>query len=598
MLRRKQKYNLQKTYEALTSSPQSYRRILKVPFALVTLALLFIVLDFGFEHTEEMDLAVDIMYYTALMSGFVILLFRYIRKKLRPHYKIWPFDIVLFGIIFLVFLNVIGLFDIPLLSDQRIKNSLLFILFLREFSALNIDFNRDYLNPAQLFLLSFGAIIFIGTLLLLLPNATKGGISVIDALFTSTSAVCVTGLIVVDTATYFTGLGQTIIMILIQIGGLGIMTFTSYFGYFFRGSTSYEHQLFLKEITNSDRIADVFSTLKKVILVTFLIEAIGALLIYASIDRELFASMSDRAFFSVFHSISGYCNAGFSILTNGLYESPFRFNYPFHLIIAFLFILGGLGFPILFNGYTILKYYLFSERSIKTLKRRRYQPWVVNLNTRVVLLTTFILIVVGTVLFYIFEYNNTLEEHSGYGKIVTAFFGAVTPRTAGFNTIDINALLFPTTMLVLFLMWIGASPASTGGGIKTTTLAIGTLNYLSLARGKDRVEIYGRELGQLTIRRAFAIISLSLIAIGLSIFLITIFEGDRQLLPIAFECVSAYSTVGLSLGLTGSLGNESKMVLIVTMFVGRVSMLTVLMAFLRKVTYLNYRYPKEELTIN
>lgn len=227
-----------------------------------------------------------------------------------------------------------------------------------------------------------------------------------------------------------------------------------------------------------------------------------------------------------------------------------------------------------------------------------YSPWVININTRIVMVTTGILLGVGTVGFYFFEYNNTLAEHNWFGKIVTAFFGAATPRTAGFNSVDMSALNFSTIMMMFLLMWIGASPASTGGGIKTSTIAIATLNFFSLARGKDRIEVYKREVSQASIRRAFAIISLSFMVIGFSIFLIATFDQDKTLLSIAFETFSAYSTVGLSTGITANLSSYSKLVLIFTMFIGRVSMLTLLIAMLRRVKHLNYRYPTDEILIN
>ena len=204
----------------------------------------------------------------------------------------------------------------------------------------------------------------------------------------------------------------------------------------------------------------------------------------------------------------------------------------------------------------------------------------------------------GTLGFYILEYNNTLAEHNWFGKIVTAFFGAATPRTAGFNTVDMQALNVSTLMLIFMLMWIGASPASTGGGIKTSTIAIAALNFVSLGKGKDRIEVYKREVSSNSIRRAFAIISLSLMVISIAIFLMTIFEKDIAIIDIAFEAFSAYSTVGLSTGITSSLSSSSKIVLIFTMFIGRVSMLTLLIATLRKAKHLNYRVPTDEILIN
>jgi Trk-type K+ transport system membrane component len=196
------------------------------------------------------------------------------------------------------------------------------------------------------------------------------------------------------------------------------------------------------------------------------------------------------------------------------------------------------------------------------------------------------------------EYNNTLVQHSLYGKIINALFGATTPRTAGFNSVDMNALSFPTIMLIFLLMWIGASPASTGGGIKTSTFAIAILNILSLAKGKQRIEIFRREIADVSIKRAFATITLSLIIIGSGILLITIFDPEKGLLNIAFESFSAYGTVGLSLGITNNLSIPSKLIIVTIMFVGRVSMLSIIVAVFKKMKHKNYRYPSEEIIIN
>ena len=217
---------------------------------------------------------------------------------------------------------------------------------------------------------------------------------------------------------------------------------------------------------------------------------------------------------------------------------------------------------------------------------------------KLALITSAVLTAGGFIAFYFLEFNNTLVRHSGSGKLITAFFGAVTPRTAGFNTVDTASLLFPTTLLLFFLMWVGASPKSTGGGIKTTTLAIAVLNILSLVKGSSRIEIFKREIVEVTIKRAFAMISLSIIVISIGIVLISSQEPEIEMLKIAFECISAYSTVGLSMGITEGLSSVSKLVLIFLMFIGRVSALTVLFAIFRKKVVRNYRYPKEEITIH
>lgn len=571
-----------------------------IPFWLSLATLLVIIFDFGFDQSLNFEDRLIRVYNITLALGVASIISRYLSAKTRPPSKARPFDLLLSAFLTLVVVD----HYVHLIPDYLGEKGWYFIaimgVLIRELSALKINFSKRFINPAQLFILSFILIVLVGTALLMVPNATYNGISLVDALFTSTSAVCVTGLIVVDTGQHFTTFGLVVIVVLIQIGGLGIMTFTSYFSYFFRGGSSYETQLLLKDVTSAEKITDVFITLKKIILITFAIELVGAVGIYFSLDRSILTSFSDRAFFAIFHTVSGFCNAGFSTLTNSLYETGFRFNYPLHLIIAFLFILGGIGFPIIFNMYRYIRHLLVNRVLYRFMFRKEpvYLPWVININTRIVVVTTSILIVTGTLFFYLFEYNNTLAEHQGYGKWVTAFFGAVTPRTAGFNSVDTSALHFSTIMIVFLLMWIGASPGSTGGGIKTSTFAIGTLNYFSLARGKDRIEVFNREISNTSVRRAFAIISLSLVVIGTAVFLIASFDQEKNLLSIAFECFSAYSTVGLSLGITSQLSEASKLVMIATMFIGRVSMLTILIALLRKVKHLKYRYPTEEILIN
>lgn len=473
------------------------------------------------------------------------------------------------------------------------------IFFLIEISRLSFSMQRRSFRPAKLFVLSFMLLVVAGTMLLMLPGATLGGISFVDALFTATSAVTVTGLAVLDTGKVFTIFGQSVILFLAQAGGLGMMTFTSFFGFFFKGRSSIQEQMRIQDITNVN-LGSARSFIIQVVLFTLIVEGMGALLIFLATPVNALPSMFDRVFFSVFHAISAFCNAGFSTLSNGLYDMPFRYNYSVQMVVALLLVTGGLGYGIIFNGFNYLYYNLkrfFGRMILKKNYERKI--WLLNLNSIIVLRTTAILIIVGMVGFFVFEYNYALAEHtSWYGKFVTTFFGSVTPRTAGFNTVNMATLTVPTLMIYLLLMWIGASPGSTGGGIKTTTFAIATLNIFSVARNKDRMEFRSREISDLSVRRAFATISLSLIAIGFSVFFVSFFEQEKNLMSIAFECFSAYSTVGLSTGITPLLGVESRYVLVVTMFFGRVSTMMILIAILRQVSSLPYRYPKEDILIN
>lgn len=565
------------------------------------LGIIAFISDFGFSQSIFYQQLLDTFFFIVLGTGIISTFARYLSNFSLFKRKVFYFDLLTVGFtlwIYYMYLFVGTPFETDLMLENPIWVRIAVIFtFIREFSEVKFNYKRTLLNPAQFFVASFLLIILFGAFLLLLPKATYEGISFIDALFTSTSAVCVTGLIVVDTGKYFTEFGQVIIMLLIQIGGLGILTFASYFSYFFKGGSTYENQLVLSDMTSSKKLGEVFSTLKYIILITFSIELFAGILIYLSLEAGTFQTQYDKIFFSVFHSISAFCNAGFSTLSNSLYETGFKYNYFLQLTVILTFVLGGLGFPIVSNLINYLKYrikklFSFGKNQIG------YRPWVLNINSRITLITTISITVIAFVAFYILEYNNTLSEHQGMGKAVTALFGATTPRTAGFNTIDTASMLFPTTMMVFLLMWIGASPASTGGGIKTSTFAIATLNILSLAKGKTRIEIFRREIAEISIRRSFAIISLSLIVIGSGIMLISVFDNDKNLMEIAFECFSAYSTVGLSLGITAELSSISKLIIIIVMFVGRVSMLTIIIAIFKKIKHINYRYPSEEITIN
>jgi potassium uptake TrkH family protein len=456
------------------------------------------------------------------------------------------------------------------------------------------------IHPALIFILSFLLVIVIGTLLLKLPNATVGGISWIDALFTATSAVCVTGLIVVDTATVFTGMGKTILMLLIQIGGLGMMTFTSFFGFFFKGGQSLQSQLFLKDYINEDNIGKVGSTLIKIILFTFGFELMMSVGIFIVVDDGLFASTSEQVFFAIFHSVSAFCNAGFSTLTNGLYEIGFRTEYHVHLLLAITIIVGGIGFPVIVSYAQVTKRICQNWFNIWTKKDSFYHhtPRIFNINTSLTTVTTILLLLIGFVTYWIFEQHHTLAGLEGYGKIVTAFFGSVTPRTAGFNTVDMTQLALPTVLIYLILMWIGASPGSTGGGLKTTTFAVAVLNALSIAKGKDRVEVFNRQIDPETVRKAFAVILLSFLVIGLGVFMVLFFNPELGILEVAFEVFSAFATVGLSLGITAKLATGSKLVICLIMFLGRVGTLTVLVAFIRKTRSLRYKFPQEGVFVS
>lgn len=571
------------------------RALSHLPVAFAFFGLLIVIFDIGFDQNQALQETIDTTFQVLFTLELIFTFFRYFFSNSYPPLKVWAFDILLMFGIGLTLLVLSNVWTNEVFESTYFMSFLFMLIFLRELSSERIELKKRVLNPAQFFILSFLAIIFLGAYSLMLPNATHQGITFIDALFTSTSAVCVTGLSVNDIGTYFTTFGQVVMLVLIQLGGLGIMTFTSYFSFFFSGESSYENQFLIQEMNNSDKVSDVFRALKRVLLLTFSIEALGAIAIFEQLNTSLLPTLGDKLFFSVFHSVSAFCNAGFSTLSSGFYDPGFRFNYPLHLSVAFLIILGGIGFPILFNVIQYFKY-LIKHRLSK--RNHEHKPWIINVNTRIVFATTFILLLVGTVFFYIFEYHYALAEHGALGKIVTSFFGAVTPRTAGFNTVNISGLHMTTIMLFMFLMWVGASPASTGGGIKTSTFAITIMNVISLANGRGKIELFGRQVSDSSIRRAYAQVFLSLLAIFTAFALVSVFDPTLSAHKILFECVSAFGTVGLSLGITAQLSDASKVVITILMYVGRVSMLTIFAAFLKQVRFQNYKYPLEDITIN
>jgi Trk-type K+ transport system membrane component len=268
------------------------------------------------------------------------------------------------------------------------------------------------------------------------------------------------------------------------------------------------------------------------------------------------------------------------------------------MIIALLVILGGMGFPIVFNIFTYLRIktlklfnkFYYRENNQETITR------ILQVNSRLALATTLILIITGFAAYLMLEQNGTLKDHQTItGKLVTSFFGAITPRTAGFNTVDMAKLSLPMIMFYLLLMWIGASPSSTGGGIKTTTIAVAILNLKSIIRNRKCTQVFHTQISEHSINKAFAVILLSLLTIGIAVTLISVYDSDKGLLNIAFESFSAFSTVGLTLGITPQLSDISKVILVFTMFIGRVGALTILMAFVSEARPQAYRYPEEEI---
>ena len=469
------------------------------------------------------------------------------------------------------------------------------LILLLVFSLLNLSNGLVRLlgrrtNPSLILAVSFLAIILIGTGLLMLPKCTVNGITWVDSLFTATSAVCVTGLVPVDVSTTFTTGGLVVIILLIQIGGLGVMTLTSFFAMFFMGNTSLYNQLVVRDMVSSNSLGSLLSTLLYILGFTLVIEGIGMVSIWFSIHGTLGMNLDEELAFAAFHSISAFCNAGFSTLSGNLGNPMVMTNHNWLFVsVSFLIILGGIGFPILVNFKDIVLYHLRHFWKVHHLY---------NLNTKIVLIMTLLLLVIGTLAIAAFEWNTSFAGMPVADKWTQAFFNATCPRTAGFSSVDLASLSVQTLLVYLVLMWIGGGAQSTAGGVKVNAFAVVVLNLVAVLRGTERVEVFGRELSHDSIRRSNATVVMSLSVLFLFIFILSMLEPQASLMALTFECVSALSTVGSSLNLTPSLCDASKLLVALLMFIGRVGLITLMLGIVKQKKNTKYRYPSDNIIIN
>ncbi len=442
------------------------------------------------------------------------------------------------------------------------------------------SFSSSRVSPPQMLVLGFVVTILAGTGLLLMPYSTTGGISFTDAFFTSTSAVCVTGLIVRNTPADFTMFGKTIIMLLIQVGGLGYMSMATFIALIAGKRIGMTHRIMIKESMNIATHEGVVRFIKGMLTFVVLAEVSGALFLYLRFMTEY--DLKEALFMSVFHSVSAFNNAGFSLFEQGL--AGYRGDVLMNLVIMLLVVLGGIGFAVVGDVYG-----RFSG-SVKKLM----------LHTRIVLLTTLVLIVAGAALFYISE-RNYLFLHASSDNVITSLFASVTARTAGFNTIDYSMLQPATLFLTILLMFIGASPGSTGGGIKTTTFSIVILHLWSTVRGRQETAVFGKTIPAGLISKSFVILSLAVIYVNLVTFVIVDIE-HTDFMKTFFEVISAFATVGLSTGDGGArsfcagFSDISKYIIIITMLAGRLGPLTLFMALTEQKEQ-RIKYPEGKVMI-
>ena len=467
-------------------------------------------------------------------------------------------------------------------------------------------------KPAHMLVASFVLIILLGTVLLYSPRAIStetreetGATHArfIDALFTATSATCVTGLIVQDTGSYFSPFGQTVILVLIQIGGLGLMTFAAFFALVLGFGMGFKDRIVMQDVLNQHTLGEVGRLVVTILVLTVVVEAAGAAMLYPVWSETM--PTGERIYTSVFHSISCFCNAGFC-----LYRTSFmQYSGSLYLnaVACMLIVLGGLGFAVQRNLLDVTRT-AWRKLPMPFSRRRLLEPSgriKLSLHSRVVLVTTLALLVVGTLVVWLLERDGVLAEMTPVDQAVASAFQSVTARTAGFNTIDTAKLSDATLVFVAFLMFIGASPGSTGGGIKTVTFAMLLIAVVTALRNRSRHEAFHRTIPRFLVNRAVVVVTVAGAVVLAATILLSAFERDTVLPDgsptllrhVFFEVVSAFGTVGLSTGITGVLTSAGKLTIIITMLVGRIGPLTLVLALGQRLKRADYDYPEENLMI-
>ncbi|PAE08135.1 Ktr system potassium transporter B [Terribacillus saccharophilus] len=443
-------------------------------------------------------------------------------------------------------------------------------------------FHRIKINPPQFFALGFLLLIALGTILLMLPIATadRHHLSFIDALFEATSAVCVTGLVVVDTQTTFTLFGQIVLLCLIQVGGLGFMTLTVFIALLLRRNISFEERHLVKESLNQDSYQGIVTMVRFVLLFTIICEVIGTIILGIHWGDEF--GYPKSFYYGLFHSISAFNNAGFDIMGDFSSMTAYVDDPIVNLTLTSLLVLGGIGFIVVAD--------IFQKR--KTRKR-------LTLHTKVVLWISAVLVVSGTLLIFLLEYGNpaTIGNLSWNDKLLASYFHGVVPRTAGFNSLNTADLTLGSQLVTMALMFIGGGTGGTAGGIKVTTFAILLFAVWALIKGKQEVNIRNRRIPGDLVFRAFSITTYSVLLVSLFVFLLAITEKGAALNYIAFEVLSAFGTVGMSLGLTPDLSESGKILLSILMFMGRVGPITIAFALAFRIRKTAVRNPEERIII-
>lgn len=518
-------------------------------------------------------------YYTAWANIGLLMLTIFNRllsktDKKQKHLMLFDALILILGFLLLYYKAKFVVFFLLIRQTWYIIQFLLFRAFDGRFFKLLSG------NPPITVMLSFILVIFLGTILLMMPaSSIQGGVTnLVDALFTATSATCVTGLVVMDIGSHYSLFGQIVILLLIQIGGLGLMTISTAFAIILGQRLTLKLESAMYKVVGGSQSLNVLQLLKNIVLATLIIESLGAAFLYIRFSADF--PFLQAFYLSIFHAVSAFCNAGISPLAGNMstYVGDFVINFG----ITGLIIVGGLGFNVIID----LKHFVFHKKQVRKLA----------LHSKIVLLFTLLLLILGLISFYITEYNGAMQGFSVAKRLLASWFQSVTSRTAGFITIDNGVLSRASLLITMVLMFIGASPGSTGGGIKTTTFAVLALSIIGLFKGTRDLSIFNRRVPNSNSREATSLIVLSAMIIFLVLFVLLLVE-PFSFEKLLFEAVSAFGTVGLSTGITPSLSALGKLLIASLMYVGRIGPLTLIYAFAIKKSAVNLGYAEEKIAI-
>lgn len=451
---------------------------------------------------------------------------------------------------------------------------------------------RTHFTPVRILSVGFAVVILIGAFLLMLPVSAANGISTsfIDCLFVSTSATCVTGLVTVDTGTHWSYFGKTVIMFLIEIGGLGFMSFATLFALILGRRITLKERLIMQESMNTTGLQGLVKLAKYLLMFTLSVQVVAALILSTQFIPQF--GLAKGIYYSIFHSVSGFCNAGIDLFGNFNSVTSYYSNPVILITLGSLIIIGGLGFYVWQELYRLIKDNGF-RYGIRMLPKK------MSVNAKLVISMTGILLLGGTVLMFLFEMNNpaTIQGMSIGDKILNAWFAAVSPRTAGFNSVSTSEMSPAGRFLTIILMFIGGSPGSTAGGIKTTTLGLLVFTVISVIRGREDTEVFRKRIGVDLVIRSLCIVFIAMSLVVTVVMILSITETGASLEYIIYETVSAFGTVGLTLGLTPNLSDPGKLIIALTMYTGRLGPLTLVIALARRSRLKGIRYPEDKIIV-